>query len=567
MIGLFAVTAQGRRSAGELAAHLGADAAVVEGAVKPALRRMWPRLGAAVFFLSTGATVRMVAPLLTDRHGDPAVVCVDEESGFAVALTGGPAANALADRVAEFLGCRPVVTTAAESVGATVLDELVELLEATVDGELADCAAALLAGEPVRVVNPLRFPLPAMPSNVTVHEEPPPSGPQWTVVVDDRLLSVEGKVLRLVPRTLVIGIGSSIGVSAGAVTGLLAELAERAELDLRAVRAFATVDAKSDEPGIVDAVDDHGFWQDSAPDLLHYPAETLAGVDVPTPSEDVRAEMGTPSVAEAAALHAAGELACGSPVELVAAKLKGDKATVAAARVRPRGRLVIVDAGPDAEDLRVPRAEAELRRAAVVVGLEADLERVRHLLRQGTEVRVSVPGDERQRAAEAVRLAVAGLSVALVGSGALIGPALEQADARIEIAGVPGVSPESAAAAALGAPLGADHAVISLADSATPWPVIEQRVRAVAEADVVVCLRDNADWRLGAALDLLRLHRPPRTPVGVVGPGAGAGSGAEVAMITGFDPAAVPASATVVVGSSRTRAVGGRMVTPPASAH
>ncbi|MFB9908166.1 cobalamin biosynthesis protein [Allokutzneria oryzae] len=557
MIGLFAVTAKGRRSAGELAAHLGADAAVVEGAVKPALRRMWPRLGAAVFFLSTGATVRLIAPVLADRHGDPAVVCVDEESGYAVALTGGPAANALADRVGEFLGCRPVVTTAAESVGATVLDEMVELLDATVDGELADCAEALLAGEPVRVVNPLRFPLPAMPSNVTVHDELTPSGPLWTVLVDDRLLPAEGRVLRLVPRTLVIGVGSSSGVPASAVTGLLAELAERSELDLRAVRAFATVDAKSGEQGILDAVEDHGFWQDSSAELLHYPAGTLAGVDVPNPSEALRAEVGTPSVAEAAALHAAGQLAAGAPVELVVAKLKGDKATVAAARVRPRGRLVVVEVGPGAEDLRTPRAESELRRAAVVVGLEADVDRVRHLLRLGTEVRISAPGDERQRAAEAVRLAEEGQAVALIGSGAVTGPALEQADERIEVAGVPGVSTALAAAAELGAPLGHNHAVICLADPATPWPVTEQRVRAVAEADLVVCLQDNAEWRLGAALDLLRLHRPPKTPVGVAGPGVPA----TVATITTFDPEAVPASATVIVGSSRTSAVAGRMVT------
>ena len=47
-------------------------------------------------------------------------------------------------------------------------------------------------------------------------------------------------------------------------------------------------------------------------------------MDVPNPSEVVRAAVGTPSVAEAAALHAAAELAGGAPVELVVEKIKGD---------------------------------------------------------------------------------------------------------------------------------------------------------------------------------------------------------------------------------------------------
>ena len=44
--------------------------------------------------------------------------------------------------------------------------------------------------------------------------------------------------------------------------------------------------------------------------LKTFPASALAPVDVPTPSEVVRAEMGTGSVAEAAAILAAGTVVC-----------------------------------------------------------------------------------------------------------------------------------------------------------------------------------------------------------------------------------------------------------------
>jgi len=153
VIGLFAVTAAGRRAAAELAAALGPDAVLVDGPIGPALQRTWPELDAAVCFLASGATVRLIAPLLVDKATDPGVVCVDEGRRFAIALAGGHGggANDLAERVADVLGCTPVVTTASDATGSTPLDELVALLDATVDGDLAACGVAILDGAPVRL--------------------------------------------------------------------------------------------------------------------------------------------------------------------------------------------------------------------------------------------------------------------------------------------------------------------------------------------------------------------------------------------------------------------------------
>jgi len=565
VIGLFAVTTAGRRAAIELAAGL-ADTVIMDGPIGPALRRSWASLDSAVFFLAAGATVRLIAPLLADKATDPGVVCVDEGRRFAVALAGGHGggANELAERVAGVLGCTPVVTTASDSVGSTPLDEVVALLDASVEGDLAGCGVALLDGAPVRLVNPLGFPLPAL---VTSDVDP-----QWTICVDDRLVDTDPSVVRIVPPTLVVGIGSARGVSTDAVTAALATLETEHGFDLRAVRAFATVDRKADEPGINAAVADWAFWHwQDEPTLLVYPAETLARVDVPNPSDVVLAEVGTPSVAEAAALYAARELAGGAPVELVVPKVKAGNVTVAAARIRPRGRLAVVGLGPGAADLRTPRAEAELRRASVVVGLDSYVDQVRHLFRPGTEVRASGLGAEEARAGEAVELAVRGRAVALIGSGdagvyAMASPALERCPADVEVVGVPGVTAALAAAALLGAPLGHDHAVISLSDLHTPWPAIERRIQAAADGDFVVCFYNprsaERHWQLRAALDVLAAHRPAETPVGAVRQASRTGQRVWYAPIKEFDPDDVDMLTTVVVGSSHTRMVGGRMVTP-----
>jgi cobalt-precorrin 5A hydrolase/precorrin-3B C17-methyltransferase len=306
MIALFAVTAAGRQAADEVAAALGASRHELDE-----LAELWPRLDGAVFFLATGATVRLVAPLLGDKRTDPGVVCVDEGRRFAVALCGGHegGANALAGRVAALLGAQPVVTTASDAVGAAGLDELAVQLDAVVVGDAAAAGVALLDGT-AEVVNPLGFPLPALPPGVTRYgpasEQGAPAATGDTaadrtaparvrIVVTDR---IEDATARVVPRTLVVGIGSARGVPAAAVDDTLSRALNG--LDPLAVRAYASVDRKADELGILATI--------APAPLRTYPATVLADVDVPNPSDVVRAEVGTASVAEAAALRAATEL-------------------------------------------------------------------------------------------------------------------------------------------------------------------------------------------------------------------------------------------------------------------
>ncbi|MEN3359230.1 MAG: cobalt-precorrin hydrolase / cobalt-factor methyltransferase / precorrin-3B, partial [Mycobacteriales bacterium] len=214
---------------------------------------------------------------------------------------------------------------------------------------------------------------------------------------------------------------------------------------------------------------------------------------------------------------------------------------------------------------------AELRRASVIVGLDQYVDRVRGLLRPGTRVAASGLGAEERRAGLAVELAGAGHAVALVGSGdagvyGMASPALDVADDTFDVVGAPGVTAMLAAAAALGAPLGHDHAVISLSDLHTPWPVIEQRVRAAAAGDLVVAFYNprsrGRDWQLGAALALLAGARPPGTPVGVVTDASCPGQTVRISTLSDVDVERVGMSSLVVVGSSSSRVVAGRFVTP-----
>ena len=100
------------------------------------------------------------------------------------------------------------------------------------------------------------------------------------------------------------------------------------------VKAVASIDLKADEPALLQLAAEQGW------DIRFYPAQELAQVDVPNPSETVRKHTGTPSVSEAAALLAAQPNAPNTPdkTNLIIEKHRhrgpdGRNATVSIARI------------------------------------------------------------------------------------------------------------------------------------------------------------------------------------------------------------------------------------------
>ncbi|MEW2288953.1 precorrin-3B C(17)-methyltransferase [Streptomyces sp. NPDC047841] len=550
MIGLISATAAGAAARDRLAAAWPGRTRVYEGPVGEAVRAAFAECEQLVCFLATGAVVRLLAPLLAGKAADPGVVCVDEGGRFAVSLLGGHGggANALAREVGAVLGAEPVVTTATDAAGLPGLDTL----GLPYEGAVAAVSRALLDGEPVALEAEVAWPLPPLPVA--------PEG-AYTIRVTDRAVAAGEREVLLRPPSLVVGVGASKGAPAEEVLGLVEEALREAGLSPRSVAELATVDAKAGEPGIVAAAERLGV------PLVTYSAGELAAVEVPNPSDAPLAAVGTPSVAEAAALVRGGEL--------LVPKRKSDArpamATCAVVRRPGRGRLAVVGLGPGARDLLTPRAAAELRRASVLVGLDQYVDQIRDLLRPGTRVLESGLGAEEERARTAVAQAREGHAVALIGSGdagvyAMASPALAEASDDIDVVGVPGVTAALAAGAILGAPLGHDHVSISLSDLHTPWEVIERRVRAAAESDLVVTFYNprsrGRDWQLPKALGILGEHRDAGTPVGVVRNASRPDESGRLTTLGALDPATVDMMTVVTVGNTATRNIAGRMVTP-----
>ena len=238
-----------------------------------------------------------------------------------------------------------------------------------------------------------------------------------------------------------------------------------------------------------------------------------------------------------------------------------------------RGELLVVGLGPGPDGWLTPEAAEALASVDHVVGYAPYVARIPQ--REGLARHASGNTVEVDRARFALDLALAGERVAVVSGGdagvfgmaaAVFEAAEDPAYAGIDIRVLPGVSAVQAVAARAGAPIGGDFAVVNLSDRLKPWSVVEDRLRALAEADLVLALYNPASRaraeQIGWAKDLLlKVHRPET----VVVVGRDVGREEESLTITtlgDLDPDSIDMKCLVIVGSSTTRVTRGRVWTP-----
>lgn len=528
--------------------------------------RLWGEVDAFVLVCATGIAVRAIAPHLSSKRSDPAVVCIDDAARYVVALTGGHegGANRIAREVAELTGAAPVVTTASDARGIPSLGSLPGF---GCEGDVAAVTRAWLDGSPPIVRRHPALGDWPLPRGMPDPSSPAPrlAGTAGQVTVTDLERAPGDREVLLRPPSLVLGVGASSGADPAGLSGLVRTLLDEEGLARRCVAAVATIDLKLDEPAVVELTRELGT------PLTTFTAGELDAVAVPNPSDAVRDAVGTASVSEAAALLAAGP---GASLIRRKSVSPGRDSTVAIARRRaPAGHVAVVGLGPGDPAKRTPEASAAIRAADLVVGFSGYVDLAADLIESHHEVQRSPIGSETERCRLALSRAAGGSRVALVCSG---DPGVyAMASLVIELAGefghppvtvVPGVTAALSAAAILGAPLGHDHAAVSLSDLLTPWDVIERRLKAVADGDFVVSMYNPRSGRrvtqLPRALEILAGARSPDTPAAIVSQAGRHGQHVTRTTLGGLDPEAVGMLSIVVVGSTLTRWIADRMVTP-----
>ncbi|MCA1906153.1 MAG: cobalamin biosynthesis protein [Desulfarculus sp.] len=317
-VAIYALTATGAESARRLAPALGEGArlflperlAQTEAGetafarLAPILAANWAAFGGHVLFAAAGIVVRALAGLIQDKASDPAVVVCDPAGRHAVSLLAGHlgGANALARRVAAALGGQAVITTATDQAGLPSLELVASEAGLRVENlkALAGVSAALLDGRPVALDDPEDW----LASRLE-RDWPglfPAAGPQAnpSVGVDWRARPPRPGELLLRPPALWLGLGCNRGTAVAEMDELLTRVLAEAGLSPLALAGLASAIAKADEAGLLALALARNLK------TSFYDAQTLDAVAVPNPSDQPRRHLGTRSVAEAAALIAAG---------------------------------------------------------------------------------------------------------------------------------------------------------------------------------------------------------------------------------------------------------------------
>ena len=535
------------------------------------LRKQFSSGTSIIFVGALGALVRLLAPVISDKAEDPAVVAVGEDGSAVIPVLGGHhGANELARQVATILGVAPAITTASDLRFGVALDDPPAGWHLAHGDVYKDFMARLLAERKVRVDGDIPWldgtglPISADAGlTITVSESSSPAAPN---------------TLLYHPETLALGVGCERDVAPEELIELARKTLADAGLAAESVAAVVSVDVKMDEAAVHAVAAALGrparFF---TPERLEQETPRLAN-----PSDIVFREVGCHGVAEAAALAAA----CPDGA-LVVEKQKTKRATCAIARAAsvidgagvglPRGRLFVVGTGPGASEWRSPEVDRMVSQSSDLVGYGLYLDLLGPLADGKTRHGYQL-GEERDRVIAALDLAAEGRTVSLVCSGdpgiyamaSLVFECLDDIERvdwrRVEVVVSPGISALQACAARIGAPLGHDFCTISLSDLLTPWEAIEKRLKAAAQGDFVVAFYNPASLRrrtqLVRALEILGAHRPDSTPV-IVGKSLGRpGESLTVTALADFDPETVDMLSLVMVGSSQTRISGDRVYTP-----
>ena len=228
------------------------------------------------------------------------------------------------------------------------------------------------------------------------------------------------------------------------------------------------------------------------------------------------------------------------------------------------GEVVVVGTGPAGPRWLTPESRGELAAAQDLVGYATYLARVPE--RPGQVRHASDNRVEAERAQLALDLARRGRRVAVVSGGdpgvfamatAVLEAASEEPYREVRVRVVPGVTAANAAAAAAGAPLGHDYAVLSLSDRLKPWEVIAERLSAAAAADFALALYNpgsrSRTWQVAKARELLLEHRAPDTPVVLARDVGGPDEDVHTVPLARLDPEEVDMRTLLLVGSSQTR--------------
>ncbi len=505
---------------------------------------------ALIFIGAAGIAVRAVAPFLRSKDSDPAVLVIDEKGRHVIPILSGHlgGANKLAEQIAKILGAEAVITTATDINDVFPVDSWAVENGYNIENIkiIKDVSSSLLRNEEVGIS------------------------------ISPYLTDIFPKTLKLIPKCLVLGAGCRKNKEYSAFRDFILDFLKEKNLSLSAISDIATIDIKKDEEAIRRFADEYNLT------LNFFSADELK--DIPdlfcfSGSPFVEQETGVSNVCERSAVKKALEYCAEDRVRLLEKKHAENGMTAAIALYDPEKKplkshfISVVGIGPGNRGGLTFDALDAIESADTVIGYRVYIDLIKDMTDlSGKTVFSSEMRHERERCMQARDLALEGHNVALVCSGdagiyGMAGLLFEVCEdlKEIEIGIVPGITAAISGAALLGSPLTNDFSVISLSDHLTPMDTILKRIRAGAEAGMVMALYNPRSKmrpdNLRRAVDVILKVIPGSTICGYVKNTGRKGQASKVCTLETLPFEDIDMFTTVFIGNKDTCIISGKMVT------
>lgn len=205
-----------------------------------------------IFISSTGIAVRAIAPYISNKTKDPAVVVVDCYGKFSISLLSGHlgGGNILSTKVSKILNCVNVVTTATDIKNVVAPDIVAKENSLIIDNlKIAkDFAVKLLDENQVAFVDD--FKIIETPRGYTEFK----SDIKNVLWITNKIQKDDLKdknVLKLIKRNIVLGIGCRKDTDEEHLVSEVLKCLEKNNIDKRSVVAIGSIDIKKNEKGIL----------------------------------------------------------------------------------------------------------------------------------------------------------------------------------------------------------------------------------------------------------------------------------------------------------------------------
>ena len=220
--------------------------------------RRFAESDAIIFIGACGIAVRSIAPFVSSKKTDPAVVVIDEQGKFAISLLSGHigGANELTEEISNLLHATPVITTATDINNKFAVDVFAKtngcyISDMTMAKEIS---AALVNGNSVGFASDFPW-VGEIPKELQLldEEDETKEKPEMGIYVTNSYLKHPFvHTLYLVPKIITLGVGCKKDTPADTVEKVVRKACDELLIPSVSMELVASIDLKKEEQGILE---------------------------------------------------------------------------------------------------------------------------------------------------------------------------------------------------------------------------------------------------------------------------------------------------------------------------